>query len=158
MMSHVDAGEEFRQHSTDLLRFATLLVGPADAPDVVSEAVTATLARRSLDGVENVRAYWFRAVLYTASRHHQRASGRRRREARFAGREASKDDSLEPTDARRLLVGLSAQQKAVVFLTYWHDLPPASVAELLGVSDGTVRKQLARARVHLREVIIDDRA
>ena len=73
-MSHVDAGEEFRQHSTDLLRFATLLVGPADAPDVVSEVVTATLARRSLDGVENVRAYWFRAVLYTASRHHQRAS------------------------------------------------------------------------------------
>lgn len=46
--------------------------------------------------------------------------------------------------------GLSAQQRAVIVLTYWQDLEPKAVAELLGVSEGTVRKQLARARQKLR--------
>jgi len=41
----------------------------------------------------------------------------------------------------------------VVFLTYWDDLDAATVANLLGVSEGTVRKQLGRARNKLREVL-----
>jgi RNA polymerase sigma-70 factor (ECF subfamily) len=50
-------------------------------------------------------------------------------------------------------MGLSPQQRAVVYLTYWDDLTPAQVAVLLAVSEGTVRKQLARARVHLRRIL-----
>ena len=45
---------------------------------------------------------------------------------------------------------LSVQQRAVTYLTYWHDLSVAQVAEILGVRDGTVRRQLARARARLR--------
>ena len=71
MMSQVDAGEEFRLYVDELVRFATLLVGADDATDVVSEAVTASLARGSLGGVENVRAYWFRAVMNTAADWHR---------------------------------------------------------------------------------------
>jgi RNA polymerase sigma factor (sigma-70 family) len=48
---------------------------------------------------------------------------------------------------------LPLQQRAVVVLTYWLDLDPASVAQVLGVSDGTVRKQLARARARLKEAL-----
>ena len=56
-------------------------------------------------------------------------------------------------DAQRALAGLSPQQRAVVYLTYWDDLTPAQVAALLGVSEGSVRKQLARAREQLRRVL-----
>ncbi len=48
---------------------------------------------------------------------------------------------------------LSVQQRAVTYLTYWHDMSVAQVAEALGVSDGTVRRQLARARDRLRGVL-----
>jgi RNA polymerase sigma factor (sigma-70 family) len=48
---------------------------------------------------------------------------------------------------------LSLRQRAVVFLTYWEDLGPASVAELLGISEGAVRRHLARARARLKEVL-----
>ena len=48
---------------------------------------------------------------------------------------------------------LSPQQRAVVVLTYWQDLTPSAVAELLDVSEGAVRKHLARARKHLRRVL-----
>ena len=53
------------------------------------------------------------------------------------------------------LAALSPQQRAVVHLTYWEDLTPHAVAARLGVSDGTVRRQLARARKRLREVLDD---
>jgi RNA polymerase sigma factor (sigma-70 family) len=62
--------------------------------------------------------------------------------------------SYEVLDAVRRL---SVRQRAVVVLTYWQDLEPASVARLLGISEGAVRRHLARARAHLREYL-DDQA
>jgi DNA-directed RNA polymerase specialized sigma24 family protein len=41
----------------------------------------------------------------------------------------------------------------VIYLTYWEDQSPAQIAGLLEVSEGTVRKQLARARDHLRRIL-----
>ena len=49
-----------------------------------------------------------------------------------------------------VLDSLSVQQRAVTYLTYWQDFSVAQVAEALGVGDGTVRRQLARARSRLR--------
>lgn len=143
----------YRQHVGELVHFATVLVGPHDAFDVVSDAVLATLHRGSLDRVDNVRAYWFRAVANTAASFHRSRSRRLRRE-QLAGDTHTEPVASEPAaDARRMLARLSDQQRAVIYLTYWHDLPPAQVAEMLGVSDGTVRKQLGRAREQLREVL-----
>lgn len=49
----------------------------------------------------------------------------------------------------------------MVLLTYWADLDPGTVAERLGISEGSVRRHLARARARLREVLdadtLDDR-
>ena len=49
-----------------------------------------------------------------------------------------------------VLEELSVQQRAVTYLTYWHDWSVSQVAEALGVGEGTVRRQLARARTRLR--------
>jgi RNA polymerase sigma factor (sigma-70 family) len=63
---------------------------------------------------------------------------------------------IDADDARRVLRALSVQQRAVMYLTYWHDWDPARIAEALGVADGTVRKQLARGREQLREALRDE--
>ncbi len=52
-----------------------------------------------------------------------------------------------------MLAELSEQQRIVVFLAYWMDL---TAAEMLEVSEGAVRKQLARGRDRLRG-LLDDR-
>ena len=64
-------------------------------------------------------------------------------------------DGHDPRSDRIIVAlrSLSVQQRAVVHLTYWEDLTPAAVAERLGVSDGTVRRQLARGRDRLRKVL-----
>jgi RNA polymerase sigma factor (sigma-70 family) len=156
MMTAVDIEREYREHAPDLVRYATVLVGPDDAADVVSEAVTATVGRNSLQGVDDIRAYWFRAVSNTAASWHRSRFRRTSRERRAASAPVALDTDPSPEAARRLLAGLSVQQRAVVYLTYWHDWTPARIADALGVSDGAVRKQLARSRAHLREVLDHD--
>jgi len=158
MMAFVDIEVAYARNRADLVRFATVLVGPVDAWDVVSEAVASTLAAGRLGEVTDVRAYWFRAVANRAASWHRSSMRRVRREARGArGAWAADDEEMTADDGREMLAGLSTQQRAVVYLTYWHDWDPAAIGAMLGVSEGTVRKQLARSRAHLREVMNRDR-
>jgi RNA polymerase sigma-70 factor (ECF subfamily) len=156
MMVQVDVEAEYRAHVADLLHYATVLVGPNDAMDVVNEAVTATIARHSLVAVDDVRAYWFRAVSLTAAGWHRAEYRRRNREVRAASLAVSPGTTERGEDGRRLLTGLSVQQRSVIYMTYWLDWDPARIAAALDVSDGTVRKQLARGREVLRKVLRDD--
>jgi len=147
-----DPSEVYRRHADELVRYATALVGPADAPDVVVDAVVTAFESQAWPKVENQRAYLYRAVLNRSLSVRRSDARRVARELRVAGSEpvAAGESSL---DAQRALAGLSPQQRAVVYLTYWEDLTPAQIAALLEVSEGTVRKQLARAREQLRRIL-----
>ena len=139
-------------HAHELVRFATGLVGPADAPDVVADAFLRVTAAPVWACAHNRRALLFRAVVNEA-RSRQRSDLRRRsRERRASGPERVESPEFQP-EVLAAVHALSSQQRAVVFLTYWNDLTPGAVAELLDVSEGSVRKQLARARKHLRRAL-----
>lgn len=58
-------------------------------------------------------------------------------------------------DVLRAVDKLSMQQRASVFLTYWEDLKPGDVAGRLGISEGSVKRHLARARARLKELLND---
>ncbi|MEO1058560.1 MAG: RNA polymerase sigma factor [Actinomycetota bacterium] len=145
----------YRQHSAELMRYATVLVGPADAHDVVTDAMVKVFAAVGEGGdsaVTELRAFLFRAVHHRAVDYLRSRSRRRRREVTYARRDhTTNSDSAVATDARALLAALTVQQRTVVFLTYWVDWSPSQIGGVMGVSEGTVRKQLARARARLRE-------
>lgn len=147
-----DSSEVYRRHADELVRYATALVGPADAPDVVVDAVVAAFESLAWPTVENQRAYLYRAVLNRSLSVRRSDARRVARELRAVGSEsvAAGESSV---DAQRALANLSPQQRAVIYLTYWEDLTPVQIAALLGVSEGTVRKQLARAREQLRRIL-----
>jgi RNA polymerase sigma-70 factor, ECF subfamily len=149
-----DEVDTYRRHATELIRYATVLVGPDDAPDVVTDAVLAAFGSPQWPAVENRRAYLYRAVLTRSLSHRRSATRRRRRETVVALRTPARVDAPDSAvDAHRALATLSEQQRAVIFLTYWEDQSPAQIAALLAVSEGAVRKQLARARDHLRRIL-----
>jgi RNA polymerase sigma-70 factor, ECF subfamily len=153
-MATDDDVETYRRHAGELIRYATVLVGPADAADVVSDAVLAAFASPGWGDVANRRAYLYRAVLHHSASHHRGTARRLGREQRAAARAPTvADPPGESVDAHRALAALSEQQRAVIYLAYWEDLTPARIADLLGVGEGTVRKQLARARDHLRRIL-----
>jgi RNA polymerase sigma-70 factor (ECF subfamily) len=147
--------EVYRANAGELVRYATVLVGPTDAADVVADAVLGAFGSTAWPTVTNQRAYLYRAVYHRALDLRRGTTRRHRREAATASSDsvAGAESSL---DAQRALAHLPAQQRAVVFFTYWADLTPAQAAELLDVSEGTVRKQLARARTTLRRVLDAD--
>ena len=144
----------YRHHAGELMTFATCLVGPDDAGDVVVEAFIRVRGSRVWADAVDRRAVWFQAVAFEAKSFQRSAARRRAREQRAATPvgDVQSDLGLDGDDEVRVaLDSLSSQQRTVIVLTYWLDLDPHGVGELLGVSEGTIRKQLARARQKLRK-------
>jgi RNA polymerase sigma-70 factor (ECF subfamily) len=150
----MDNEQVYRSYSQELTRYATGLVGPFDASDVVTDACLKAFEARTWPDVLDRRAYLYRTVLSVANDHHRRTLSRRLREMRTAQRDEVPDHAqnfdLEVLDA---VERLSVQQRAAVYLTYWEDLHPETVAERMGVSTGTVKRHLARARKRLGELL-----
>lgn len=136
--------EAYRAHADELIRYATAIAGVDDASDVVVDAMIKVFdgrgAELSVEGGQ-LRAYLYRAV-YTRSLDHRRSHTRRRhRDTQFVHRERRSSTESDPSiDAHRAPGVLSDQQRTVAFLVYWCDHSLAEVAEILDVSEGTVRK------------------
>ena len=138
----------------ELTRFASGIVGPHEAPDVVANAVARCL-RRDLNSIDNPDAYLYRAV-YNEAIGIRRKLARRTRLSHQIPRSPTSSDSHEAGIDDELTVAaglhkLSTQQRAVIVLTYWRGWTTRDVAEHLDVSEGSIKKQLARARAKLRE-------
>ena len=136
----------------ELIRFAIALVGSHDAADVLSTAVLKALASPGWPTVTNRRAYLYRAVFNTAQTHRRHRRLRIDRETSAEPLEHWDLPNFHP-EVRSAVEQLSVRQRAVIVLTYWADLDPATVADRLGISDGSVRRHLARARSRLREAL-----
>ena len=147
--------ELYRKHAEDLTRFATGLVGSDHAADVVSEAVLGCLGSPRWSKVTAKRSYLYRSVYNEAARFH-RSSGRRiARERRSLSPETVELPEIRP-EVLAAVARLSIRQRAVIVLTYWDDLDPGSIAGLLDISEGSVKRHLARARSRLKEALDAD--
>src|SRR3954447_1455939 len=72
----ITADTLWRLHAAELLRFATMLVGPADAGDIVADAMLRSERFILAGAVDQPRAYLFRSVTNQA-RDLRRARARR---------------------------------------------------------------------------------
>ena len=146
--------------ASELVRHASALVSPSLAADVVADTFASLVASDGSGwaGARSPRAYLFGAVANTARMHHRaeaRLGERTANHLALVGHESAARVADEHVggDLVDVLMVLSPSQREIVSLTYWEDLDPAGIAEILGVSQGTVRKQLARARARMREVL-----
>jgi len=147
--------DAYRKWSGDLGRYATVLVGPADAADVVADAVLGVLRSTGWDQVVDQRAYLYKAVL-NAARMRERSGIRRRAREERSTRGIENPELDTDVEAREWLDVLSVRQRGAIHLAYWEDLPVAEIAQILGIGEGTVRRHLARGRAKLRKVISHD--
>jgi len=151
-MGEMTDEEIYRKYADDLVRFATGLVGPFDAQDVVTDACLRVFRSGGWSDVANRRAYLYRSVLNQARSQHRSTLRRRIREMRAAPPEVVPETEVD-VDVLAAVNKLSVQQRATVVLTYWEDLAPGDVALRLGISEGTVKRHLARARTRLQELL-----
>jgi RNA polymerase sigma factor (sigma-70 family) len=143
----------YEKYADQLIRFATGLVGPSDGRDVMATAVLNAMWSPGWGSVVNERAYLYTSVLNEARRHHRDNVRRGVMELRTA---ASRDTEglldIRP-DVLKAVARLSVSQRAVVFLAYWEDMRPAEIARHLGLSEGTVHRQLGRGQARLRRML-----
>jgi RNA polymerase sigma-70 factor (sigma-E family) len=150
----------FDLHYVPLCRLAHLLLGDASrAEDIVQEAFMRTFAGWGrLRQPHRADVYLRRSVINLCR------SGLRRRPVESRGnrlvhqRDESRTSAWDEGAAIALTVlqavrRLPPRQRATVVLRYYLDLPEAEIAAVLGTTTGTVKSQLAKARVHLAGAI-----
>ena len=150
---------EFREfvvgRTPALLGTAYLLTGDrAAAEDLVQVSLTkAWSAGRRISAAESPEAYVRRVMANTyAAWWRRRWRGERPTETlpEVAGRDAT--DAVDARDEMwRALAALPRRQRAVLVLRYFEDLSEAETATALGISQGTVKSQAARALAKLRD-------
>jgi RNA polymerase sigma factor (sigma-70 family) len=145
------AATVFEAHGARLMALAAALAGPSHAGDIVGSVMLREVARCGPVVVRDWGAYLTRAVVNEVRSVHRASLRREARERRFASGVRRSGGTDELPEVLSALAALPIRQRAVVFLTYWADLTPRAVAVELGISEGSVRKHLARARATLRK-------
>ncbi|MEI2705182.1 MAG: RNA polymerase sigma factor [Ilumatobacteraceae bacterium] len=140
----------YAKHAYELMRFATTLVGPSGAEDVVADAVLRAMTSPSWPTVTEHRAYLFRAVANEASSMRRSAGRRRARERRVASADRIEAQPIDP-DVTAAMSRLSVRERSVLYLAYWLDLPVTEIAESLHLSARTTERALHTARATLEE-------
>jgi RNA polymerase sigma-70 factor (sigma-E family) len=136
-------------------RIARLLTGSADAADdVVAEAIARSLPRWRAGEIDDGPAYLRRVVVNLSTRRWRRRALAMRRDHHALDWLGQPPDleavAAERDRTLRAVMRLPVRRRAVVVLRFYDDLPEARIAEVLGISTGTVKSQLSRALGQLR--------
>jgi RNA polymerase sigma factor (sigma-70 family) len=125
------------------------------AEDAVQEALIRAWIRSERGERVDSLPGWVAAVALNLTRSGWRRSmSERRARRRMPERSGSPDTpSEEHVDVARALEGLPRRQREVAVLRYLLEMNTAEVAAALGISEGTVKSSLARARAHLVEAL-----
>jgi RNA polymerase sigma factor (sigma-70 family) len=150
-----------RQRRPALVGYAYLLTGSrAEAEDLVQDAIVRTFARgRAKTSVREAEAYVKRAIANEAVNRARHGVVVRRNQSKLAEPVSHEGhDALVSSmaDLESALDALSPRERAVTVLKYVDDLTIASIAAVLRLNDGTVKRYLANAAVKLREHLGDD--
>lgn len=154
----------FDRHAATLLRFLGRRTGATVAEGLVGELFRIAFERRKTFDASRASALpWLYGIGSNLLLKHRRAEARRlRASARIAATLEVSDGraSVPALDARLLfprvadaIEALPDDERAVLLLFAWEELPYQSVAEALELPIGTVRSRLNRARARLRELL-----
>ena len=137
------------------IRLAYLLTGDRSvAEDLVQEAFVRFVGRlRFLRDPDAFEAYLRRTIVNLSKNHFRRRSVERAFLEREGPRaeDVSTDPDVATHDAlRSALLWLPLRQRTALALRYFEDLPDATIAELLGCRQATVRSLVARGLEALR--------
>jgi RNA polymerase sigma-70 factor (sigma-E family) len=138
-----------------LLRLAVMLTGDrVEAEDLLQSTLLHTQKHAGRIAAMGAPAAYLRRALL-----HEHTSGVRRLQRRvrttpLEGHDPALDDATSGVDQRdttwQLLATLPRQQRAVLVLRFYEDLPDREIAAALGCSEPTVRSNASRALATLR--------
>ncbi len=151
---HDVLGTLYREEYARMVRFAAARLGDDEsAQDAVND--TFVTALRRADDLRDRRSLeaWVWSILINNTRME------RRRRRWFTGgppdlsRAEAPEEPVIDRDLREVVRRLPTRQRTVLFLRYYGDLPNTTIAEVLGISTGTVGATIHRAQETLRQIL-----
>jgi RNA polymerase sigma factor (sigma-70 family) len=141
----------YRDRLDELCSVAAAILGDREpARDVVHDAFASVVRRRrSFRGDGALDAWIWRSVVNAALTYRRRLTEPPSRTAAVA----SGDDASSNGDLHAAVASLPERQRVALFLRYYADLDYDTIAEVLGVRDGTVAATLHAARTALRRTL-----
>ena len=152
----VDLDRLFRAHATPLLRLAVVLTGDrALAEELVQDAFV-RLARAAAGPAAGAElAYLRRTVINLSHGHHRHLAVVRKHEPSPPGDAAAADADLVGRDEQHRIVAavraLPDRQRDCIALRFYAELSDTEIADALGISAGSVKTHLHRARAALAQ-------
>ena len=139
----------YRERFRVFLRVATAVSGDAErGSDAVQEAFAAAIRdRRRFRGEGTLEAWVWRFVVNAALRQLRREPPR---VSEFAADAAM--PAVDP-ELRALIAALPERQRTILFLRHFADLDYRTIADVLGISPGTVGATLNTAHAALRRTL-----
>lgn len=142
-----------------LRRYLVRRTDADSAQDVLAEALL-VLWRRLDDVPHDAALPWCYAVAGNCLANELRSARRRRGLVSRVGRLAPRPE-VDPTpqlpdpELQDALATLRPQDRELVMLWAWEDLPPAEIAVVLGITTNAVNIRLHRARARLADLLAD---
>lgn len=134
-----------------LLGYLTRRASPDDAADLLADVYLVAWRRRADLPQDDERRLWLFGVARRLLAEHHRLVGRRwdaEREAGVLAQDRTGDDARGDA-VRSALRSLGDLDRELVTLTAWEGLTPAEAARVVGITGGTARVRLHRARARL---------
>lgn len=135
------------------------------AEDVLQTAyLKVAQGRARYSGASSLKTWWFGVIRYTACETSRRIRSQELLSLRFFWHgQALAPGSVSParrleldeeaTRLRAAMEKLPARQAEVLHLVFYQDLTLSSVAQILGISIGSVRQHYERGKARLRELL-----
>jgi RNA polymerase sigma-70 factor (sigma-E family) len=150
----------FEQHHVKLSGLAYLLSGDASAADdLAADALTEVWRHWDRVSAAGDPAAYARGIVANLTRNWLRRQGRAWRGLQLLGRglggerSSPSPDVPAVVDVRSALKQLPYRRRACVVLRYAFDLPEREVADILGISVGTVKSQTSRGAKQLADLL-----
>lgn len=156
----------YRRYQPRLARFVgTLLRSPALVEEVVNDTLMVLWQKAGdFTGASRLSTWLFAIAYRKAVRARVREPAPAEGEAVLAALpDAAQADAALSRDRtraalQRAMAGLSADHRAVVDLTYFHEIGYREIAEILGCPVDTVKTRMFHARRHLRRAMAGELA
>jgi RNA polymerase sigma factor (sigma-70 family) len=145
----------YRAQFPALLRTATAYLSDGEAArDAVQDGVaTAIRKRRTYRGSGTVEAWLWSVVLNAIRSRYRARSHDLLLVSELSNDGAARSDDGSAESVRAAVRRLPERQRLVLFLRFYADMDYATIADLLGMSEGTVGASLNAARTTLRGLL-----
>lgn len=162
----MQVSEEFEEYRKQAFALALrLLNNPDDALEVVQSSIEKGLNHPGAPCIEHAEFKpWLFTVVRNKSidilRHQKRVPKVEHQEYHTSAAMSSEPDKkLQQMQLKQTLEEaineLNMQQKEIILLRDYHNFSYADIAKILGIANGSVMSRLHRARMALREVLIN---